>query len=102
MAHGRNKFQSRESRAKMRGILLHEWDPIGVAGIPEVEDEYDSYADRVYVMLMDERATVDVIAAYLLEVAATQMGLGFSAKLADRTALVARALVALRPGFETH
>ena len=63
MAHGRNKYQSRENRALVREILLRDWDPIGVSGIPEAADEYDTYANRAYVMLMDEGATASDIAA---------------------------------------
>ena len=50
MAHGRNKCQSRENRARVRRILLQEWDPIGIRDAPEASDEYDRYADRAYVM----------------------------------------------------
>ena len=28
-------------------ILLHAWDPIGVAEIPEAQDEYKMYASQV-------------------------------------------------------
>jgi hypothetical protein len=55
MAHGRNKYQSRESRARVREILMREWDPIGVSGVPEAADEYDRYVGTVYVMLMDQQ-----------------------------------------------
>jgi hypothetical protein len=81
---------------------MREWDPIGVAGIAEAADEYDTYADKAYVMLMDERATVEAIAAYLFEIATTHMGLSQTAELAARSDRVARTLVALRPEFETH
>jgi hypothetical protein len=33
-------------------ILLQEWDPIGVAGVPEAQDEYDSYVGQIYTMLI--------------------------------------------------
>ncbi len=75
MAEGRNKYQSRENRARVRRILLHDWDPIGIHDVPEASDEYDRYADKAYVMLMDEKATADVIAACLYYVAAEHMGL---------------------------
>ena len=81
---------------------MRDWDPIGVAGVPEAVDEYDSYADRAYVMLMDERATADAIAAYLFEVATGHMGLSDVAELADRSHRVANILVMLRPEFETQ
>jgi len=89
-------------RARVRKILLQDWDPIGVNGITEANDEYDTYADKAYVMLMDDRATADDIAAYLYYIAAEHMGLGHQARLADSSKAVAEALVALRPEFETH
>ena len=38
MPHGRNKYQSRENRAKVRQALISEWDPIGVSEVPEAQD----------------------------------------------------------------
>lgn len=102
MAHGRNKYQSRGSRARVREILMREWDPIGVCGIPEAADEYDKYVAKVYVMLMDERATREAIAAYLYDIATNYMGLPAHADVADRSANAAAILVGLRPDFETH
>ncbi len=69
MAHGRNKYQSRENRAKVREVLMQVWNPIGVQNFPEGQDEYDAYADKAYVMLMDERAPAATIASYLFDIA---------------------------------
>ena len=102
MAHGRNKYQSRENRARVREILMRARDPIGVAGFAEAADEYDTYADRAYVMLMDEHASADAIATYLFDIATGHMGLSHIPDLADRSDRVARMLVAVRPNFETH
>ena len=102
MVHGRNKYQSRENRARVREALMRDWDPIGVAGIPEAADEYDAYADEAYVMLMEQRATAEAVSAYLFEIATKHMGLSNIADLADRSDRVARTLVTLRPEFETH
>jgi hypothetical protein len=102
MAHGRNKYQSRENRARVREILLRDWDPIGVYGIPEATDEYDAYANRAYVMLMDEGATASEIAGYLFTVATEHMGLTDRGRLAERSDQVAKLLVSLRPEFGTH
>jgi len=102
MAHGRNKYQSRENRARVRDILMRDWDPIGVAGIPEAADEYDAYVDKTYVMLMDQRATAEAISAYLFEIATKHMGLSNIADLAACSDRVARTLVSIRPEFETH
>lgn len=103
MAHGRNKYQSRENRAKVRDLFRIEWDPIGVGHAPEARDEYDRYADKAYVMLMDERATAEDIAAYLFEIATGYMGLterdGY---LSERSTRTAKLLVAMRPDFGTH
>ena len=102
MIHGRNKYQSRENRARVRDLFMREWDPIGVSEIPEASDEYDSYVAVAYVMLMARRASSDAIAAYLLDIATNHMGLSSQDGLAERCARTAAALVALRPEFETH
>ncbi|HEX6120892.1 MAG TPA: hypothetical protein VFZ03_15700 [Dongiaceae bacterium] len=87
----------------MREILMRDWDPIGVAGVEAAADEYDSYAGRVYVMMMDERANAEAIAVYLFESATEYMGLSAgSAELAQRCAKTAGALVALRTDFEAR
>ncbi len=55
--------------------LLHfDWDPIGIAGIPEALDEYDSYAFQIFVML-NENADAAAIAEYLDWVVAERMEL---------------------------
>ena len=36
----------------IRGILLREWDPIGVADEPEAQDEYDGYIHEIHGMLI--------------------------------------------------
>jgi hypothetical protein len=74
MSHGRNKYQSRENRARVRELFMRDWDPIGVKDIAACADEYDRYVDKAYVMLMDEGATAEV----------------------------ARILVSLKPEFQTH
>jgi hypothetical protein len=102
MAHGRNKYQSRENRARVCEILMRDWDPIGVASIPGAANEYDAYADKAYVMLMDQRATAEAVSAYLFDIATNYMGLSNIADLAERSHCVARILVGLRPEFETH
>ncbi len=98
MAHGRNKYQSRENRARVRQLLLREWDPIGINGLGPA-DEYDAYADKAYVMLMDDRATAEQIAAYLLQIALEHMGLTDHGELAQRSKQVAHTLVSFRPDF---
>ncbi len=102
MSHGRNKYQSRENRARVREVLMQEWDPIGVRDVPQAQDEYDDYVGEVYVMLMDQRATEQEITAYLYDIATNYMELSPRPELVERSARVAKLLVALRPTFETH
>jgi hypothetical protein len=103
MAHGRNKYQSRENRDRVRKLFLEEWDPIGINRDPNAAHQYDRYADKAYVMLMDERATAEAIRRYLYWVATEYMSLtDVNGRLAERCARTATLLVAMRPDFETH
>jgi hypothetical protein len=62
--------------AEIERILLCEWDPIGVDGIPEAADEYNGYAFELYVMLQKRtRPSIQEIEAYLAAAQTTQMGL---------------------------
>jgi len=58
----------------IRTVLLKEWDPIGVADIPEAQDEYDAYVTGVYKRLIS-RASEDALFAYLWEIETDYMGL---------------------------
>jgi hypothetical protein len=100
MAHGRTKYQSRENRARVRELFHREWDPIGV--YPEASDEYDTYADKAYVMLMDQGATASAIAEYLFGIATDYMGLSGTPQLRERCDYVGDLLVTLRPEFGTQ
>jgi hypothetical protein len=59
----------------VRRLLMDEWDPIGVCGIPEAADEYDAYVGVVGRML-HEGATADEIETYLRGIREDHMGLG--------------------------
>jgi hypothetical protein len=102
MASELNRDQSSGNRARVRDVLMREWDPIGVAGIPEATDEYDRYVDEVYVILMNQRVDADAIAAHLFDTAVNYMGLPAHEDLAERSGRAAAALVALRPEFGPH
>ena len=39
----------------LRQLLMLEWDPIGVKGIAEAQDEYDSYIPKIYQLLIERR-----------------------------------------------
>ena len=71
---------------EIKHVLHFDWDPIGVAGIPEALDEYDSYAFRTFVLL-NEGADAQAIADYLDWVVTQRMELpvqGNSAEIAAR------------------
>lgn len=58
----------------VKEILLHEWDPIGVANIPLADDEYDNYVPQVCKLLI-EKSDFEKISDYLWKVETEQMGL---------------------------
>ena len=80
---------------------MEEWDPIGVRGVPEAADEYDTYVGKVYVMLMEEEST-EVIASYLLEIATGRMGYPRDSDLVARSTRTAEKLISLRPSFRMN
>ena len=45
---------------ELRQVLMDSWDPIGVAGVPEATDEYDSYVGPVVRMLQEGASEGDV------------------------------------------
>ncbi len=65
----------RRGGSTIRRILMEEWDPIGVRGVPQAADEYDSYVAKVAAMLR-EGATAADVAAYLTYVSTELMCLG--------------------------
>jgi hypothetical protein len=75
---------------------MRESDPIGIAGEAGAEHEYDGYADRAYVTLMDGQS-LEAIAAYLLDAAADHMGLGRNERISKRSYDVAKRLIEPSP-----
>jgi len=59
---------------KIRKLLFTDWDPIGITGLSDQDDEYASYASHVYGMFKSG-SNPEAVAAYLGHVAATSMGL---------------------------
>lgn len=59
----------------LRHMMLLYWDPIGVYGVSEAMDEYDSYAAKVGAMLGDGASRKD-IERYLRDIAVDRMGIG--------------------------
>jgi hypothetical protein len=99
MAHGRDKYRSRENRRLLRELLMREWDPIGVRDVPTAQDEYDNYTGEAYVML-DRGATTEDMERYLRSVE-DYMGLTQTRDMLDRRQRVAELLIALRATFLT-
>ena len=64
----------RSGARELRQILMNEWDPIGVAGIPEAADEYDSYLGQIAERLRRGESG-DEIGDYLTWVEEEWMGL---------------------------
>lgn len=60
--------------ARVRRILLAEWDPIGVRHIPEAADEYDAYVADLAAMV-ERGAPADELAAHLETLQTDWMGL---------------------------
>ena len=58
----------------VRAILLNDWDPIGVAGVREAADEYDSYAAAIARMIV-AGASISELANHLVEIESGEMGL---------------------------
>jgi len=67
----------RSGARELRQLLMDEWDPIHVRGVPEAADEYDGYLGQIAARLR-EGATAEDIAA-LDDVEEVQIGLGGSA-----------------------
>ena len=66
--------KAREIQERIRQVLLHDWDPIGVADIEEAQDEYDSYVGLVY-RLLASPASEDELIAELRHIEVVRMGL---------------------------
>jgi hypothetical protein len=55
--------------------VLHDlWDPIGVSGVPQAPDEYDSYVPQVFTLL-NRGSDASDIAAFLSRTTSHEMGL---------------------------
>lgn len=64
---------------------MADWDPIGVEGIPNAQDEYDSYAGTIAQMLR-RNVSVEVLYRYLREVETNSIGVRGEPEKTLRTA----------------
>ncbi len=76
----------------MRGVLLRDWDPLGVANDPKCSGEYDRYA-RTVCRYLEEGADEHKLSAYLSQVQA--VGMGLLRVVEPRDTRIARRLLAL-------
>jgi len=66
--------RARQIQERIRDVLLHDWDPIGVQDMPEAQDEYDGYVGGVY-SLLASGASVEQLAEHLWKIETDTMGL---------------------------
>src|SRR5262249_4467248 len=78
-------------------VLLHEWDPIGVANVPEAHHEYDAYISQVYGILI-RREPKHKLIELLWWIETEHMGLRGNRR---RTEQIAGRLIRLREEMET-
>jgi len=77
---------------EVRSILLREWDPIGVNGVPGAQDEYDIYVNCICKMLRYGRSAAE-ICSHLQWIEIERMGLSNSDK--QHTQRIAARLIGL-------
>ena len=92
---------AREIQERIRQVLLHDWDPIGVKDIPEADDEYDGYVGGVY-RLLARRATAQEVVEHLLEMETKNMGLSSGLDGSEHLEHVAAELLALDVALGDH
>jgi hypothetical protein len=53
--------RAKSYQGAIREVLMREWDPIGVADVPQAQDEYDSYIHQIYGMLIRRESKYKLI-----------------------------------------
>jgi hypothetical protein len=66
--------RSRKIQDSIRRLLLGSWDPIGIADVPEAQDEYGTYIGGVYGLLASG-ASPETVAQHLAGIQRDSMGL---------------------------
>jgi hypothetical protein len=69
-----HRDRARRYHHAIREILLRDWDPIGIAHIPEAQDEYDSYIPGIYGRLI-RRISEQELFDHLWQIETEHMGL---------------------------
>ena len=76
--------EHKELYQRVDEVLHYLWDPIGVSGVPEARDEYDSYLPHVFSLLVS-RAGAQEIADFLNHTATETMGLSDTERGRERS-----------------
>jgi hypothetical protein len=50
-----------EIQQSIRDVLMHQWDPIGIADYISTDDEYDAYIAPVYRILVGSRSEDELV-----------------------------------------
>jgi len=74
MSRSPERFRFDAIAARVGEILYYIWDPIGVSGLPQARDEYDSYVPVIVKMLISKKGKDD-IALHLYQIEKDFMGL---------------------------
>lgn len=69
----------------IRKVLVDEWDPIGVRGVPGAVDEYDSYIGRIYQILRGSRSTIEIV-DFLARIELEEVGVQTSGEVRSQVA----------------
>ena len=75
MSASRDKDSPKHLFARIREVLLRDWDPMGLSDAPGSPDDYDAVARELHALVTDPETTSERIAAYLRWVEREQMGL---------------------------
>jgi hypothetical protein len=82
----------KELLRRINEVLYYLWDPIGVAGVPQARDEYETYAPQIFRRLKATADGKDVV-EYLHWLSTEHMGMGADLK---KNAEVVKMLMAWR------
>ena len=72
-SHGREN--PKHLFARIREVLLREWDPLGLSDAPGTPTDYDTIARELHALATDPGTTVERVAHYLEWAEGEQMGL---------------------------
>jgi hypothetical protein len=92
MQSDRQRIYIYEVTRRVSEILHYIWDPIGVRGVPQARDEYDSYVHKVF-SLLERGASEPEISQFLSDISTEAMGFLATEATATHNAEISRLLV---------